>query len=104
MITEISGLLDVLHLAAGLGFLAAVAFALKLYVETDKGWYWLSLVLSAAFFALAHWSSIIFPISLENFELLAIIQEASEIVAAILFSVSCYGIYKTMKEIRKRVE
>ncbi|MEW6036605.1 MAG: hypothetical protein AB1529_08400 [Candidatus Micrarchaeota archaeon] len=104
MITEISGLLDVLHLAAGVGFLAAVAFALKLYLETDKGWYWLSLVLSAVFFALAHWSSIIFPISLENFEFLAIIQETSEIVASILLSVSCYGIYKTMKEIRKRVE
>ncbi|MEW6721772.1 MAG: hypothetical protein AB1324_00765, partial [Candidatus Micrarchaeota archaeon] len=61
-------------------------------------------VASAFFFAVSQWATIIFPISLENFELLAIVQETSELVAGLLFAVSCFGIYKTMKEIRKRVE
>jgi hypothetical protein len=104
MIAELSGVLYALHILAGLGFLAAVVFAFKLYRETDRGWYWLSLVMSAFFFALSQWTTIIFPVSIENFEFLALIQESSEVIAGVLFAISCLGIYKTMKEIRKRVE
>ncbi len=104
MISEISGFLDLLHIAVGIGFLAAVALSVKLYLETDRKWYWLSLVLSASFFALSLWSTLIFPLSIENFESLSLLQETSELAAGILFSVSCYGIYKTMIDIRKRVE
>ncbi|MFN7991834.1 MAG: hypothetical protein U0R44_06800 [Candidatus Micrarchaeia archaeon] len=104
MISEISGFLDILHVAVGVGFLAAAAFAVKLYLETDRNWYWLSLVLSAFFFALSQWSTIVFPLSIENFEALSLLQETSELAAGLLFAVSCFGIYKTMIEIRKRVE
>ena len=104
MISEISGYLNILHLAVGLGFLAALVFAIKLYLETDKGWYWLSLVLSAFFFAVSLWSTILFPISIQNFEALSLLQETSQFAAGLLFCVSCFGIYKTMIEIRKRVE
>ncbi len=104
MITEISSLLSVLHIIAAIGFLAAIYFAVKLYSETDKSWYWIALVLSAVFFALYQWATILFPLSIENFESLAILQETSGIAAGLLFAVSCYGIYKTMMGIRKRVE
>jgi hypothetical protein len=104
MISEISGYLNVLHLAVGLGFLAALVFAIKLYLETDRGWYWLTLVLSAFFFSVSLWSTILFPLSIENFELLSLLQETSQLAAGLLFCVSCFGIYKTMIEIRKRVE
>ncbi len=104
MITEISSLLNVLHILAAIGFLAAIFFAIKLYSETDKSWYWIALVLSAFFFALFQWATILFPLSIENFEFLAVLQETSEIAASLLFAVSCYGIYQTMMRIRKRVE
>jgi hypothetical protein len=104
MISEITGILELLHIAAGLGFLSAVVLAIKLYFETDRGWYWLSLVLSAFFFALSQWATIVFPLSIENFEALALVQETSDLLAGLLFAISCFGIYKTMKEIRKRVE
>lgn len=104
MITELSGVINFLHLASGIGFLLAVFFAIRLYRETDRGWYWLSLLLSAIFFAVAEWATILFPLTLQNFEFLTVIQETSEVLAGLLFAVSCYGMYKTMKEIRKRVE
>jgi hypothetical protein len=104
MIAEISGLLNMLHILAGFGFLSAVIYSFKLYRETDKGWYWLSLVLSAFFFALAQWTTIIFPVSIENFEIISLVQESSEVIAGALFTISCFGIYKTMKQIRKRLE
>ncbi len=104
MIIEISGCLNILHLAVGVGFLGALLFAIKLYLETDKGWYWLCLVLSAFFFSVSLWSTILFPLSIGNFEFLTVIQETSQLAAGLLFCVSCYGIYKTMIDIRKRVE
>jgi len=104
MIAEISGLLSLLHILAGIGFLSAFVFSVKLYFETDKKWYWLSLVLSAISFSVSEWATIIFPVSIENFEILALVQEISAVAAGLLFSVSCYGIFKTMKDIRKRVE
>lgn len=104
MIAEISGLLSLLHILAGVGFLSALLFSVKLYLETDKGWYWLTLVLSALAFGVSEWATIIFPVSIENFEILALVQETSAVAAGLLFTVSCYGIYKTMKDIRKRVE
>src|SRR5512147_1023332 len=88
MIAEISGLLNLVHILAGIGFLAAVIFAFKLYRETDRGWYWLSLVVSAFFFALSQWSTIIFPVSIQNFELLALVQETSEVIAGVSFAIS----------------
>lgn len=104
MISEISGYLNVLHLAVGAGFLAALVIAIKLYLETDRGWYWLCLVLSAFFFSVSLWSTIIFPLSIDNFELLSLLQETSQLAAGLLLTISCFGIYKTMIEIRKRVE
>ncbi|MBI5227801.1 hypothetical protein HY988_04400 [Candidatus Micrarchaeota archaeon] len=93
----------VLHILSAACVLAAVFLAYKLYKETDKGWYWLSLLLSAFFFALSQWIVILFPI-VQSFALIGVLKELSEIMASILFAVSCFGIYKTMVEIRKRVE
>jgi hypothetical protein len=104
MIAELSGFISLLHIAAGFGFLIAFVFAIKLFLETDRGWYWISLVASAFFFGLSQWATILFPMSVENFELLAVVQETSELIAGLLFAISCFGIYKTMKDIRKRVE
>lgn len=93
-----------LHLFAGFAFLIALVLSAKLYTETDKGWYWISLLFSALFFSIGHWLNIIFPMNIYNFQLLAFLQETSEIFGALLFAAASYGIYSTMKEIRKRVE
>jgi len=94
---------DVLHIVAAASVLVAVYFAYKLFKETDRAWYWLSLLMSAFFFALAQWIQIVFPGG-PRFAVLGILSEMGNIVATLLLAVSCYGIYKTMKDIRKRVE
>ncbi len=96
-------LILLLRFAASISVLGAIVLAIKLYLETDKGWYWFSLILSAFFFAISQWLMILVPMR-HGFEVFASLQEISDILAAIFFAASCYGIYKTMKEIRKRVE
>ncbi len=93
----------VLRLVASISVLGALVLAIKLYLETDKGWYWFSLILSALFFAISQWLLILVPM-MRGFEVFASLQEISDILSAIFFAASCYGIYKTMKDIRKRVE
>lgn len=94
---------SLLHIIAAASVLIAVYFAYKLYKETDRAWYWLSLLASAFLFALAQWITIAFPGG-PRFALLGILSESSDIAATLLLAVSCYGIYSTMKDIRKRVE
>ena len=100
---ELDLIFPIMRVVAAVSMAGAVVVAYKLYSETDRGWYWLSLLLSAFFMALSQWILIIFPL-IRSFEILGILRDASEIVATLLFALSCYGIYKTMKEIRKRVE
>ncbi len=104
MIGEIAAFLYMLQIVAGGAFLVSLVFAIKLYLETDRGWYWLCLVLSAFFFLLSQLSSQIFPLTIQQFAFLAFVQESSKIVAGFFFAVSAYGIYKTMKKIREKVE
>jgi len=92
-----------LRIASAISVLGAIVLAIKLYRETDRGWYWFSLLLSAIFFALSQWLMVLIPFG-RGFEVFASLQEVSDILAALFFAASCYGIYKTMKEIRKRVE
>ncbi len=99
------GIIFALHLLAALSFVLAVFFAIRLYKETDKGWYWLSLLLSAVFFALPQWLRFVLPALAPRLRLLPpILDETSNILASLLFALSCWGMYKTMKHIRKRVE
>jgi len=96
-------LFSALHIAAGICAAGAVILAYKLYSETDKGWYWLSLFLSALFMALPQLILFLVP-RMRGYEFLGPIGEMLSIIGTLLFALSCYGIYKTMKEIRKRVE
>ena len=96
-------LFPIFRIAAALGVAAAVFFAFRLYRETDKGWYWGALVLSAFFMALSKWLFILIPL-IRNPGVLGILCDAGEILASVLFAVSCYGMYRTMHVIRKRVE
>jgi hypothetical protein len=91
-----------LHIVAAASVIGAVVLAYKLYRETDRGWYWLSLLLSAMFFAVSQWINILFPL-VQNFALLGILRQLCEIAATLLFAFSCYGIYRGMLEIRKMV-
>ncbi|VVB99836.1 Uncharacterised protein [uncultured archaeon] len=95
-----------LHVLAALSFVLAVYFAFKLYQETDKGWYWLTLVLSALLFAVPQLLTFILPVlAPPRFAIPPpIIDEAISIAAGLLFALSCYGMYSAMVRIRKRVE
>ena len=101
----VSIIFAMLHILAAFSLILAVYFAIKLYQETDKGWYWLSLVLSAIFFAVPQWFGFIAPLIRPGILVFPpIIDETSEILAGLLLAVSCYGMYKTMHYIRKKVE
>ena len=93
-----------MRIMAALSFVGAVALVVKLYLETDKGWYWLCLVLSILSFAVSQWLGLLFPLGGRGFPLLPALSEGSTIVGSILLMVSFYGMYKTMHNIRKRVE
>ena len=94
-----------LRIAAGLCFLGAVALAVRLYLETDKGWYWLTLMLSIILLALSEWLTIILPKGMwESIRLIGLTSEICSIAGSILVMVSFYGMYNTMKDIRKRVD
>jgi hypothetical protein len=92
----------VFRIATALGVVAAVFFAFKLYLETDKKWYWGALVLSAFFLALSQWSFILLPFV--SHWMLGPVRDTSDVLASVLFAVACYGMYSTMHKIRKRVE
>lgn len=94
-----------LRIMAALSFVGAVALVVKLYLETDKGWYWLCLVLSILCFAFSQWLSLLFPLGVRGaFPLFPLLSEAGTIAGSLLLTVSFYGMYRTMKDIRKRVE
>jgi hypothetical protein len=95
--------LQILETFATIAFLIAFSFSIKLYVETDRKWYWLSFCLSAFSFAITHVVRILWPMSIVNLEILSAIQETGEIVGAIFFSAACYGIYYGMKRIREKL-
>lgn len=101
---EVFELFPILRIMAATCVVLAVYFAFKLYRETDKGWYWGALVLSAFCFALSQWLFILLPRGMGSRELLPILQDLSQIAASMLFAVSCYGMYKEMHIIRKKVE
>lgn len=93
----------IFRIITAIGVLFAAYFAYKLYKETDKGWYWASLLFSAIFFAVSQWIFVFDPfIGFTGITL--VLRDTSELFAIFLFAVSCYGMYTTMHKIRKRVE
>jgi hypothetical protein len=100
---ELLYLMQILHVVSAVSVVCALVLAIKLFMETDKVWYWFSLLLSALFFALSEWIIVLMPV-LRSFDLIVSMQEMCDILAILFFAASCYGIYRTMKDIRKRVE
>lgn len=92
-----------MRVVAAVSAAGAVIFAFKLYNETDRGWYWLTLFLSILLVSLSQWLVILIP-RVHGLEVFGLIRDLADIAGIFLFAVSCYGIYKTMKDIRKRVE
>ncbi len=95
-------LFPMFRIAAAIGVVAALFFAFKLYMETDKVWYWGALVLSASFMALSQWLFIL-P-SPREFGFLMVLRDVGEILAPAFFAIACYGMYSAMHRIRKRVQ
>ena len=77
-----------LRIIAAASVVGAFVVAYRLYSETDRGWYWLSLLLSAFFMAFSQWIPILFPL-IQSFELLGILRDISGIAATLLFAFSC---------------
>ncbi len=98
------GLFGFLHVLAAFSMLATLALVIKLYLETDKGWYWLCLVLSILLIAISQCVDLLFPPGLRGFMIIGLLSEICQIAGGLLLAVSFYGMYRTMKSIRKRIE
>lgn len=97
-------LLFLFHFIALFCILCAMYFAIKLYKETDKGWYWGGLLFGVVFYSISQILTFLFPTLVTTIKILPLFIELAEIIGAILLGVSFYGMHKTMNEIRKRIE
>ena len=88
---------------ATLGFFIAFIFSIKLYLETDRKWFWLSFCVATFSFLITHVLKIFWPFSTVNNELLAFIQEFGGNNRGFSFAVACYGIYREMKSIKGKI-
>lgn len=93
-----------LILLGSLGFLVVVFFAFKLSRETKNEKYWLILAISAIFLAVHQWAMVPWELHLITTEVKFVVQEVSVIIGAILFAFAVYGLYDSMKKIRRKME
>ena len=87
-----------------IGFLIAVYYAFRLAKETKNEKYWLILAISAIFLAIHQWAMIPWSFKIITDEIRIIIQQISVIIGAILFTYSVYGLFSSMRKIRRKLE
>jgi hypothetical protein len=95
--------LDYLSIVSSLVFLIGVYFAFKLSKETRHEKYWLYFVLGFFIFAIHHWMMIPLNFGLSN-EIQEIIEHTTSIIGALFIGYATFGLYNSMRKIRKRLE
>jgi len=101
---NMNGITDVLTIIASVVLLFAVYFSFKLSRETKHEGYWLSLSLGLFIFAVHHWLMI--PSLWGNISdaALELVENITSILGGILIVYSTYGLYKSMKTVKQKVE
>ncbi|MFB6242202.1 MAG: hypothetical protein ABEJ36_05385 [Candidatus Nanosalina sp.] len=94
----------------GLVFFSSVVFAIAVYYtyrlseETNRGKYWIFFLLAAIGLGMHEWLKVLdfflhFPANLYQ-----VIRELGVVAGASSLAYGSYGLYKSMKEIREKVE
>jgi len=85
-------------------FLIAVYFSFKLSKETKHEKYWLFLALGFFIFAIHHWMMIPWSLDLINQNIKENIEHLSSIIGASFIAYATYGLYNSMKSIKKKIQ
>ena len=96
--------LNILAIVASITFLIAVYFAYKLSKETKHEKYWVVLAIGFLIFAIHHWIMVPGILGKFNENLIEIIEHSSSIIAALLIAYATYGLYNSMKIIKKKIQ
>lgn len=96
--------LDILVFLASFVFLIAVYFSFRLSRETQHEKYWLALAVGFLVFAIHHWLEIPLGMGLLPEGTERIVEQFSSIIGSILFAYATHGLYKSMKEINKKLK
>lgn len=96
--------LEILIIIASFIFLIAVYFSFMLSKETHHEKYWLALAIGFLVFAFHHWLEIPLSFGFISEGTESIIEQISSILGSILFAYATHGLYKSMKEINKKLK
>ncbi|MBI2079762.1 hypothetical protein HYT84_03285 [Candidatus Micrarchaeota archaeon] len=96
--------LFILDVIGAVALIIALVFSVKLYLETDRKWYWLFFCLAAFAFMAKHWIEIVWLPGIIDPQLSRALQKITEILGGLFLALACYGLYFGMKNIRERVE
>ena len=95
---------EILLIIASIVLLVAVYFSFKLSRETKHEKYWILLSLGLLIFAIHHWLMIPFQFGNVSSEARELIDSFSSILGGILIAYSTYGLYKSMRLVKQKVE
>lgn len=95
---------SILSIGASLALLLAVFFSYKLSSETKHEKYWVLMSIGLFVFALHHWLMTHYQWSFISQELIELFEYWSSIVGGILVAYSSYGLYKSMRQVKKKLE
>lgn len=95
---------EILIVVASLALLFAVYFSFMLSKETKHEKYWILLALGLFIFAVHHWLMI--PSLWGNIseEMIETIDNITSILGGIIIAYSTYGLYKSMRLVKQKVE
>lgn len=97
------GLLELLFWPASIAFIIAIYFTFKLGKETKWERYWIFFLISALAMGLYHFAiEIPWELGYIGNDVYYISREISEAIWALGLAYASYGIYKSMKTIRKK--
>ncbi len=91
----------ILTITSTLFFLAAVYYSFMLSKETGVAKYWLFFLIASVMFGIAHLASEDFVGFSSETQFVA--KEVAEIAGAFSLAYATYGLYSSMKKIRKKI-
>jgi uncharacterized membrane protein YagU involved in acid resistance len=96
--------LEILIFLASFIFLIAVYFSFKLSKATHHEKYWLAMAIGFLVFAIHHWMMIPLTFGLLPEGMERVIEQVSSIVGSSLFAYATHGLYRSIKEINKKLQ
>lgn len=93
----------ILVILSSIIFFFSSYFAIKLYRETDRELYWFFLVIAAFAFTFHSWVYMPYRFNIIDYETFYLMMNTGEIVGGFSLAYAAFGLYNSMRKIRKRV-